>query len=40
MDIDILGTWRQLPPWHKRALLVAAIILLAYSGAYVWFLAR
>jgi hypothetical protein len=39
-SIDILGTIRALPPWHKRALLVAAIILGAYSGWYVWLLAR
>jgi hypothetical protein len=40
MDIDILGTIHRLPPWHKYTLLTAAIILLSYSGWYVWFLAR
>ncbi len=40
MDIDIPGTLRRLPPWHRNTLLIAVTILLAYSGAYVWFLAR
>jgi len=40
MDIDILGTIRALPPWHKTTLLAAAAILLGYSGWYVWLLAH
>ncbi len=40
MDIDIPATIRRWQRWHKTALLIAVLILLAYSGAYVWFLAR
>jgi len=40
MDIDILGTIRALPPWHKNTLLVAAVILGGYAGWYVWLLAH
>ena len=38
--IDIPGTIRRWARWRKIALLIAVTILLAYSGAYVWFLAR
>ncbi len=38
--IDIPGTIRGWARWRKTALLIAVIILLAYSGAYVWFLAH
>ncbi len=38
--IDIPGTIRRWQRWRKIALLIAVTILLAYSGAYVWFLAR
>ncbi len=38
--IDIPGTIRRWARWRKTAVLIAVIILLAYSGWYVWFLAR
>lgn len=38
--IDIPATIRRWARWRKIALAIAAITLLAYSGWYVWFLAR
>ena len=38
--IDVPGTIRRWERWRKTALSIAVIILLGYSGAYVWFLAR
>src|SRR5260221_1176547 len=37
--IDIPGTIRRWQRWRKIALLIAVLILLAYSAWYVWFLA-
>ena len=37
-DIDIMGTIRSWEPWRKKALTIAAIMLLAWGiGFFIWF---